>query len=128
MQITTYQGYKSDTFTLRGIFAKLGFVRGATEDGGRFFSYYKDFNSVGIKVCVEFSGSFLPEENVPAVLYHLWFESHSHTDGAGRFGWADSMAIEDVPAVLLAEAMADFAAVAASTDGFYADWARVEPG
>jgi hypothetical protein len=115
-------GWIGDTFTLRGAFSKLGYQRGAAEDGGVFYEYKKDFGSTGLAVVVEFTGSALPEENVPAALKTLSFR---HLDGA-RYDYAP-VGLAHVPPVLLAEAYADYHAVAAACTGFDAGWEKKMP-
>ncbi len=112
-------GWISDSFTLRGAFTKLGYQRAAAEDGGFFYQYTKRFESVGIAVVLEFSGNCLPEENVPAALKTLSFED------ATSKSWSDrTIALNKVPPVLLAEAYADYLAVAQACVGFDAEWEK----
>lgn len=115
-------GWVSDAFTLRGAFNKLGYKRGAGEDGGVFFEYRKDFTSAGIGVRIEFSGNALPEENLPAALKHLSFYP---LDGQ-RFSHS-AVALENVPPVLLAEAYGDYLAIASSCAGFDPAWEKNMP-
>lgn len=62
-------GLMSDAFTLRNLLTKLGYQRGETEDGA-FFNYYeKSFEQAGLRVQLEFSGNYLPEENEPVAIY-----------------------------------------------------------
>lgn len=121
-EIKDRQGWVSDTFTLRGAFTKLGYQRSQAEDGGFFYQYTKDFSSVGVRVVIDFSGNTLPEENVAAALKTLAFE-----DSKAR-GWSDrNLALAKVPPVLLAEAYADYLAVAQVCAGFDADWEKKMP-
>jgi hypothetical protein len=121
-QITDRTGYLSDSFTLRGVFTKLGYQRAAAEDGGFFCQYNKDFTSAGVRVAIEFSGNCLPEENVTVALKSLGFEKLNIRSYNQRM-----MALDDVPPVLLAEAYADYHAVAAACSGFDADWEKKIP-
>jgi hypothetical protein len=115
-------GWISDTFTLRGTFTKLGYQRSQAEDGGFFCQYTKEFGSVGVRVVMDFSGNTLPEENVPAALKTLSFE-----DMRVR-SWSDrAMPLAAVPPVLLAEAYADYLAVAQACAGFDAGWEKKMP-
>jgi hypothetical protein len=113
-------GWTSDTFTLRNAFGKAGYQRGAAEDGGVFFEYTKDFAAIGIRVSIEFSGSQLPEENMPAALKTLGFQPLSARAGFGP------LQLDKIPPVLLAEAWADYHAVSAAC-AFDPEWERKMP-
>jgi hypothetical protein len=119
-------GWTADTFTLRGAFNKLGYGRGSAEDGGVFMEYTKDFTSMGIQVRIEFSGSYLPEEKLPAALKTLAFVRTGGARGYG-YGHTGTVQLSKVPPVLLAEAWGDYHAVAAACHGFDPDWARKMP-
>ena len=121
-EINDRLGWVSDTFTLRGSFAKLGYQRAQAEDGGFFYRYTKEFSSAGVRVAIDFSGNTLPEENVPAALKTLGFE-----DTRAR-GYGDrALPLSGVPPVLLAEAYADYLAVAQACAGLDADWEKKMP-
>lgn len=115
-------GWVSDTYTLRGAFNKLGYQRGQGEDGGIFYEYRKEFASAGMGVSIEFSGSALPEENVPATLKTLAFYSLD----SQRYS-QQSIAPGKVAPVLLAEAYGDYHAVAAVCAGFDPEWEKKMP-
>jgi hypothetical protein len=117
-------GWTADTFTLRGAFGKLGYQRGAAEDGGVFMEYTKDVGAAGLQVRIEFSGNALPEENLPAALKTLAFVRLGEQVAYGMPG---GVALGKVPPVLLAEAYADYHAVAAACQGFDPDWERKMP-
>lgn len=95
-------GHMTDTFSFRGTAAKLGYQRDHSGDGGWFSAYTKPFASVEITASVEFTGSYLPEENIACATERLTFE---------RAG--DSLPLSAIPPRLLAEAYADYAAFAA---------------
>jgi len=120
-------GWISDTFTLRGAFGKQDYARGSAEDGGVFFEYTKDFGSAGLQVRIEFSGSSLPEENMPAALKTLSFVRLGAPGGYWSGGGSGGLPLSKVPPVLLAEAYGDYHAVAAATQGFDPDWQRKMP-
>lgn len=120
--IADRQGWISDTFTLRGTFTKLGYQRSQAEDGGFFSQYTKEFGSARVRVVLEFSGNTLPEENVPAALKTLTFED------MGVKTWGENaLPLAKVPPVLLAEAYADYLAVAQACAGFDAGWEKKMP-
>ena len=113
-------GWVTDTFTLRGILTKLGYKRADAEDGGSFDHYNKSFDSLGLYVNIYFSGSYLPEENIPAVLFNVNF-----TDGRG---WrSETLEIDKVPPILLAEGYADYMKVADACSGFDPEWEKKTP-
>lgn len=120
--IADRQGWISDTFTLRGHFTKLGYQRSQAEDGGFFSQYTKEFASAGVRVVIEFSGNTLPEENVPAALKTLTFENMRI-----RSWGENALPLGSVPPVLLAEAYADYLAVASACAGFDAGWEKKMP-
>ena len=108
-------GWLTDSFTLRGILTKLGYMRDIIEDEGCFFGYHKYFDSLNIYINIEFSGSMLPEENIPAVLFNLYFSN--------KKGFKDrAIALDKLPQVLLAEGYADYMAVANASSGFDPNW------
>ncbi|WP_334321111.1 DUF4132 domain-containing protein [Gilliamella apicola] len=108
-------GWLTDSFTLRGIVTKLGYERDNIEDGGCFYGYHKYFGSLGIYINIEFSGSMVPEENIPVVLYNLYFTN--------KEGYKDrAIALNKLPKVLLAEGYANYMAVANACSGFDPNW------
>ena len=108
-------GWLTDSFTLRDVLKKLGYERDNAEDGGYFYSYYKYFDTLNIYINIEFSGNMLPEENIPAVLYTLYFSN--------KKGFKDSaIALDKLPKVLLAEGYANYIAVADASNGFDPNW------
>jgi uncharacterized protein DUF4132 len=117
-EIVDRKGWLTDTFTLRGAATKLGYERGEALDGGAFNEYRKPFKSAGIVAVVEFSGSTLPEENIPAALIGLKFEK---TSGARRS--RGDAKLGDVPPVLLSECWNDYHAMAAK-GAYDPEWQR----
>ena len=108
-------GWLTDSFTLRGILKKLGYERDDIEYGGYFFGYHKYFYSLDIYINIEFSGSMLPEENIPVVLSNLSFRT--------KKGFEDKViALDKLPKVLLAEGYANYMAVANACSGFDPNW------
>lgn len=121
-QIDEFKGYLTDTFTLRGVLTKMGYRRASIEDGGSFDRYYKPYDSLGMSAVIAFSGSYVPEENIPAVLYELCFETKQ------SYSWnTDYSALEDVNPILLAESYAEYKQLAAATAGFDVDWEKKTP-
>jgi hypothetical protein len=118
--IADRNGWITDTFTLRGLCKKLGYDRGAAEDGGHFGHYLRRFPVAGLIATINFSGNCLPEENMTAVIYDLRFARDRDGKPAGEVPPAK------VPPVLLAECWHDYHA-AASKGAFNPDWERLSP-
>ncbi|MEU4386728.1 DUF4132 domain-containing protein [Promicromonospora sp. NPDC023805] len=115
--IETRKGWLSDSFTIRGRATKLGYVRSQAEDAGWFDAYRKEYATLGLSVEIEFTGAFLPEENITAAVRQLVFRRH------GTWGERGRLAIKDVPKALLAVSYRDYLTVA---DGgaFDPDWEK----
>jgi hypothetical protein len=115
--IETRKGWLSDSFTIRGRATKLGYVRSQAEDAGWFDAYLKEYSALGLTVEIEFTGAFLPEENITAAVRQLVFRR------TGTWGERGRLAIQDVPKALLAVSYRDYLTVA---DGgvFDADWEK----
>jgi hypothetical protein len=116
--IVDREGWMIETFKLRGLATKLGYQRGPAQDGGWFMTYEKVFRDAGVMVEIEFTGSPLPEENQNGALIALAFRK---LRGAG--GGA-TMALGDVPPVLLAESWRDLHDIAAKGTGLDPEWKK----
>lgn len=122
VEIEDRKGWLTDTFTLRGVLTKMGYQRAPAEDGGSFSHYYKHFSSLDLYVNIGFSGSYVPEENIPAVLFDLSFEKNQQ-----NYWDRNNLALQDVPPILLAESYADYLKVAQACSGYDADWENKTP-
>jgi hypothetical protein len=107
-EIEDRKGWVTDTFTIRGAAAKLGYERGAPLDGGFFNEYRKSFQSAGLTAVIEFTGNSLPEANVAAALIKLHFQEIAGLSQPGI-----TVALGQVPPVLLSECWNDYHAMAA---------------
>lgn len=121
-RIDDYQGHLLQAFKLRARATKLGYVRGASEDGGWFFAYRKHFTTLGFDAVVEFSGNSLPEENRTVALRSLYFTRGK--DGSSPYGPENECALGEIPAVLLSECWNDVRTIAAEGTGFDPDWEK----
>ena len=121
--VTDYVGHMLTTFKLRSKATKLGYLRGEAEDGGCFMVYRKPFPSIGVQAVIEFTGSYVPEEDIPAALRELYFlpikEGESEYVG---WGGGQKLPLGDVPPVLLGECVNDVKQIAADGAGFDKDW------
>jgi HEAT repeat protein len=119
-EVEDFKGHVLESFALRGRATKLGYTRGAAEDGGWFHRYEKRFPTLGIEAHVEFTGSPLPEENRPVALLALAFLKRGRAEeGEVR------LALEAVPKVLLSECWNDMRIMAAEGSGFDPNWHKI---
>jgi Domain of unknown function (DUF4132) len=107
-----FEGHMLDAYKLRGAATRLGYMRGAAEDGGWVYQYTKRFASPGVEAVVGFSGNPLPEENRKVALTSLRFQH-------GRGG---EVPLGEVPAGLLSECWNEMRLIAAEGSGFDPDW------
>ena len=123
-EIRDYEGHMLTTFQLRGKATKLGWVRGSIEDAGSFWMYYKSFPSLRINVVLEFSGSYVPEEDIPAALGALYFTRQQSKDDSAPTWNPSKLKLSAVPPVLLSECYNDVRDIAAVGSGFDKEWQK----
>lgn len=116
-----FKGHLLEAFALRGRASKLGYTRGAAEDGGWFYRYEKRFPTLGIEASIEFTGNTLPEENRTVALTSLSFARKSPETGGRE---SEKMTLGEVPSVLLSECWNDMRLMAADGPGFDPDWEK----
>ncbi|MGF1581205.1 MAG: DUF4132 domain-containing protein [Gemmataceae bacterium] len=121
--INDFEGYMITTFQLRGKATKLGYIRGGAGDGGSFYEYTKPFPSLGVQAVVEFTGSYLPEEDIPAALQSLSFEKYSEGGQAG-YSYNEKLPLSKIPPVLLSECYNDMKQIAAAGSGHDKEWQK----
>ena len=80
-EIKEFLGHLVKAFSLRNRLTRLGYTRGAAEDGGWFYEYRKTFLSLGLEAVIQFTGSPLPEENRTVALQRLYFIQKMPGDG-----------------------------------------------
>ena len=114
-----FEGHLLEAFALRGRATKLGYTRGAAEDGGWFYTYDKRFPTLGLQATIRFTGNPLPETNRTVALEALSFQK----TGANT-GHAAAVALSQVPAVLLSECHDDMRLIAAEGPGFDPEWQK----
>ncbi|MCA9043126.1 MAG: DUF4132 domain-containing protein, partial [Planctomycetaceae bacterium] len=123
-EIVDFQGQMLTTFRLRNRATKLGWVRGDAEDGGGFAIYHKPFRSEQIDAVVEFTGSYLPESDIPAAIRGIYFiPIQPNNDSA--YSWnPNKLKLSKVPPVLVSECYNDVREMAAEGTGFDPDWQK----
>ena len=117
VRISDHKGWLTDSFSIRGRATKLGWSRSAAEDAGWFTAYTKAYPSLGITAEIQFTGAFLPEENIAAAVTDLEFRR------TGTWGASGLVPLADLPPVLVAESYRDYVTVA-EAGAFDPDWER----
>ena len=119
--VMTFQGHMLTTFRLRSKANRLNWTRGAVQDAGSFWWYAKPFPSLRLEARLEFTGSFVPEEDIPAALRSFYFVPLG--EDAQPVAWdAAKLPLSRVPRVLLSEIFADVKSIAAEGTGFDPNW------
>jgi Domain of unknown function (DUF4132) len=120
-EITEFSGHIVKAFSLRNRLTRLGYTRGAAQDGGWFFDYHKAFPRLDVEAIIEFTGNGLPEENRTVALQRLHFVRKG-TDGEPSI--PQEVALGELPRVLLSECWNDIRMAAAEGPGFASDWEK----
>jgi hypothetical protein len=108
-EIIDRKGWLMENFKLRGAAGKLGYERAPAEDGGSFVHYRKAFQGAGIQAHITFTGSYLPEENIPVALVSLCF-----FEGAAESYGARQLTLGETPPLILSECWNDYRDIAAN--------------
>lgn len=119
--IVDRRGWLIEAFKLRGGANKLGYNRGAAEDGGFFTTYLKPFDALQIAAVIEFTGNSLPEENRSCALLSLKYLPKGKS---GDWRFDRPVPLSGVPRVLLSETWNDLHVIAEAGSGFAADWEK----
>ena len=122
--IRDFEGFMLTNFKLRGKATRLGYVRGEAGDGGWFNEYRKPFPSLELQAVIEFTGSPLPEEDIPAALIGLSFIRTQGKREAGYSWQANQLPLSKVPPVLLSECYNDLKQIAAEGTGHDPQWQK----
>ncbi len=72
--------------SLGGKLLSMGWYRGSVQDGGGFYSYYREDKELGLGVELHFSGSFVGGENDDVTVYEVRFYNAGGTVLAGNGG------------------------------------------
>jgi hypothetical protein len=120
-EITQFVGHIVKAFSLRNRLTRLGYARGAAQDGGWFFDYHKPFSRLGLEAVIEFTGNGLPEENRVVALQRLYFVRKGPEAGSSI---PQEVPLGELPRVLLSECWNDIRMAAAEGPGFASDWEK----
>lgn len=117
--IDAFEGHLIEAYALRNRALKLGYTRGAAEDGGWFMTYEKRFPTLGMLALIEFTGNPLPEQNRTVALINLSF-----SNSQGEAWQRGAIALAKVPTVLLSECYNDLRLIASDGSGFDPEWRK----
>ena len=114
------KGWLTEAFKLRSATGKAGFERGPVEDGAGFDIYVKTFRNAGVRAELNFTGSYLPEENIPVSIIGLrFFNAKQELDS-----WRPTpLELSSVPPMVLFEAWNDLHEIA-SVGAFDENWQK----
>lgn len=116
------RGWMIDNLTLRSAAEGLGYIRGPVEDGAGFYTYEKSFADCGFAAVIEFTGSYIGEnDRVAKALQDMRF---ARILPGGRVVYGGETTLSKVPAVLLSETWNDLRAIADKGTGFDAEWEK----
>ncbi|MBV8656573.1 MAG: DUF4132 domain-containing protein [Burkholderiales bacterium] len=118
--LTDFEGHSLVGIALRSRATKLGYARGASDEGGGwFFTYEKRFPSLGMKAVIEFTGCQVGNEDETVALIGLSFVAVYANGVTGM-----PIALQSVPPVLLSECYHDMRLMAADGTGYDANWRK----
>ncbi|NSX53424.1 DUF4132 domain-containing protein [Parasulfitobacter algicola] len=101
------EGWLMEALRLRSATTKFGYDRGPIEDGAGFSVYQKPFRNAGITAELHFTGSYVPEDNIPVAITEMKFVK------ADRGYYGSELPLGKVPPLLLSEAWNDLHEIAA---------------
>ena len=120
-EVKDFEGHLIEAYALRGRALKLGYTRGAAEDGGWFHVYEKRFPTLGLTATIEFTGNPLPETNRTVALLNLSFAGAAQEGGHWQ---RPQIKLAAVPKVLLSECYNDMRLIAAEGSGYDREWEK----
>jgi len=123
-EIKDFEGHLIESFQLRGIATKLGYVRGKTEDAAWFYDYKKSFPSLELEAILEFTGNFLPEENRQVALIKLSFKKITEENQPYFFFQNQQIPLIEIPPVLLSQVWSELQTIASQGTGYDPDWEK----
>ena len=112
--------------SLGGKLLNLGWYRGSVEDGGGFYTYYREDMELGIGVELHFSGSFVGGENEDVTVYDASFYRAGEVKRGSyvydKAGEDKAYFLKDVPARYFSEIVLQLAKATASSQERNENW------
>ncbi|MBZ9558922.1 MULTISPECIES: DUF4132 domain-containing protein [unclassified Modicisalibacter] len=121
-EIRDREGWLISLSAMRSNADKLGWRRGPVEDGGVFSTYERHFPGVALAAVITFKGDLVGDAVTLSSLTALESLCFVRMRGNDALAYARPLALVGVPAVMLAEALGDYHALAAAGIGHDPDW------
>ena len=121
-----FGGKQLNGLSLSGKLLGLGWYRGSVQDGGGFYTFYREDPALGMGVELNFSGSFVGGENDTVTVYDAVFY-RAGTVARGSYCYdtpkeEDIFALGDVPARYYSEVVYQLERATASSTETDPDW------
>ncbi len=125
-RLERFGGLVLNDLSLGGKLLNLGWYRGSVEDGGGFYTYYREDAELGIGVELHFSGSFVGGENEDITVYDArFYKAGNIKRGSYVYEEADeekAIYIRDIPARYFSETVLQLAKATASSQERNENW------
>jgi hypothetical protein len=121
----TYRGYVMNGGALKGRYQKAGWERGSVQDGGVYYTIWKEFPTAGIQAVLEIAGLGVGyEQEVTTAIKRLAFAKR----GSYLYDYLSDrnehiINLGDVPPIIFSEVAADVQTFAAAGE-YTEDWER----
>lgn len=127
-RLERFGGLILNDLSLGGKLLNLGWYRGSVEDGGGFYTYYREDAELGIGVELHFSGSFVGGENEDVTVYDArFYKAGAIKRGSYVYEEADAEKayyLRDIPARYFSETVLQLAKATASSQERNENWKK----
>ena len=125
-RLERFGGLIVNDLSLGGKLLNMGWYRGSVEDGGGFYTYYREDADLGLGVELHFSGSFVGGENEDITVYDArFYKAGEIKRGSYVYEEADeekAYYIGDIPARYFSETMLQLTKATASSQERNENW------
>lgn len=119
-RLDRFGGCILNDLSLSGKLTALGWYRGSVQDGGGFYTYYREDKEIGIGVELHFSGSYVGGSNEDVTVYEArFYPAESIKRGSYVYDEADdknSFALKEIPTRYFSEAVLQLTRATASSE------------
>lgn len=129
-RLDRFGGCILNDLSLSGKLTALGWYRGSVQDGGGFYTYYREDREIGIGVELHFSGSYVGGSNENVTVYEVrFYPAESIKRGSYVYDEADdknSFALKEIPARYFSETVLQLTRATASSEERNERWREAE--